>query len=742
MEKLDSKLSASHDPLKEERYFVLAVPVPELEKESTDKRKAPDGTFAEETDFGGAHCKIFDRLGLDLLQVTSDGKAVVHADKLTFSQLSNRAARLPTLGVREQARWATIDSFDLPQPSLRVDDEWLHSLPQSELSDVIVELQPILRRREADEVMRAILALMNREGETLTANGADFSGRRWVRGRFTRASVRAVAKDFYSVQSLHAPLYSLAAAQRGTRATVTTGRSGQHPVVAADLPCVAVVDMGVPDSHIILSPYRRGQFYGQSVARQAIGNHGSLVASRVVFGDHSSHESIAGATPACSFYDAMIGSVPHFGNTFHDKAVIDALSGVRGAAPDVRVFNLSIGDHKTFSDFNETDLREKRLTLQDLDNFAFANDCVLVVAAGNSVPGTAPAPPYPEHLKDSRWALGPWASGFNTWICGSYVSRITSGGLVVHSGWPSAFTRIGPGLCNCPTPNFGAPGGNCDDAYRVGNNGHGVWGIAANGLGEDHCGSSHAAPILAREVAFTLRELQRYCVQGTTPFAVTAKAFLSLTATRTTEDAEVRELAGWTLGRGKASVQRLRSPATGSAVILWQGYIESSKDTVRVQLPIPKQWLASAEKPVLRLIVCSDPPVNEAAKNDWACRKTVARLHPSPDAKAVRAPRGGHYSYPLIDRTYDLQRHKPGESEEAPEDLWVLELSYEEIAPYVAAVEFDPRQRVAFAAELLDLSENPVDPQPMMQALPIAASMTRLSVTATPIRPPVIVRTL
>jgi len=73
--------------------------------------------------------------------------------------------------------------------------------------------------------------------------------------------------------------------------------------------------------------------------------------------------------------------------------------------------------------------------------------------------------------------------------------------------------------------------------------------------------------------------------------------------------------------------------------------------------------------------------------------------------------------------------------------MWLIELSYEEIAPYPPGMDFDPRQRVALAAELFDEGAKRSDPQPAMQALPVAASMTRLSIQPTPIRSPVVIRT-
>jgi hypothetical protein len=69
-----------------------------------------------------------------------------------------------------------------------------------------------------------------------------------------------------------------------------------------------------------------------------------------------------------------------------------------------------------------------------------------------------------------------------------------------------------------------------------------------------------------------------------------------------------------------------------------------------------------------------------------------------------------------------------------------LEFSYDDVFDYPPGMEFDSRQRVAFAAELFDRGGARQDPQPFMQALSIAASMNRLAALTSPIRTPVIVR--
>jgi hypothetical protein len=440
----------------------------------------------------------------------------------------------------------------------------------------------------------------------------------------------------------------------------------------------------------------------------------------------------------CTYFDAIVGDGSK--SSINDKIVMDALLGVRGSAPDVRVYNLSFGDIRPLVDFPEVEQREKRLLLQDIDNFCFANDVLVVVAAGNSQPGLVPSPPYPKHLEDARWALGSWASSFNTMVCGSFVGHLATEGLVKHVGWPSPFTRIGPGICGAPTPSFGAEGGNSNAAHNS-SPGLGVLGYTGDGLAEDRAGTSMAAPLLAREAALTLAGLRQFCAPGAHPFGVTGRAFLALTAQRTVRDNAVADLVNRTLGYGKASSDRLLSPTSGTAVILWQGVIENSRDLVRVQIPIPRAWLGDAEEPLLRLVVCSDPPANEAAKSLWACRKVGVTLHSSPDARAIRSTSRNHASYPLFSKEYKLAKYSPDGDEPVDSDLWILEIGYEEVFDYPPGMTIDPRQRVAIAAELIDLGVGNSDPQPAMQAMPNVASMNRLSIQAAELRNPLIIRT-
>lgn len=733
-------IAKSKDPLKERRYFLLAQPVAEMVKESKDKRIAPEGRYSEKPNYAsGEHSRVFQRLGIDLLQVNDDGTATVHATPERVEQLMLTAESLGEVGVREQSRWATIDSFGVIPLGLRIDELWLDSLSPQDVSEAVIELQPLLSRVEMDEVVRAIAGYLRQEAhEHLTGTGTDFSGRQWFRGRMTKQSLRAIARNFFSIQSLHPPLLSRAAVRQPRPPAL----SSQSRIVVPrgnldDMPTVALLDTGVPADHRLLAPYRRGQYIHQLSAGRPLGGHGSLVASRLVYGDVDS-PTTTGVVPSgeCCFYDVLVAVDSE---NIEDKSVVPSMESVAGTAQDVRVFNLSFDDHRPLEAMNEVVRREKLILLQDLDNFVFARDVLVVIAAGNSPKGTTPSTPYPQHFGDPQWQLGPWARSFNSLTCGATVERLGPGGLVQNVGWPSPFTRVGPGLCDSPKPDFSAHGGNLKGDYKFAP-GLGVYGCSAAGLWEDHSGTSFAAPLLAREAAFALHILQQFCAGASSPFAATAKAFLAITASRPTLSQHVLPLAERALGMGKASVERLRNPLTGSAIMIWQGMIEGPDDIVRVQVPIPRTWYAEADSPRLRLVVSWDSPVNAAAHDVWASRRVIARLlpRPRPEGRALYGTRGGHISYPLSDRTYNLRRIP--DDIKIDGDMWLLELAYEQIADYFPGMTFSPQQRVSFAAELFDAGETPVSPQAALQSLPIAETMNRLSIPSAVVRTPVILR--
>lgn len=210
LSRVQRTIQRSPDPLRDRHYFLLAKPTSELKKSSKDRRRADKGVVVERPDYGEKDSRTFRRLGVDLLQVVEDGSAVVHARPERMEQLVATASELVNVGAREQARWATIDAFDVIPSVLRLDEQWLQTVSRDSVVDAVIELQPLLSRLDAEELLRSIvLTLHNDRRQGIIGGGTDFSGRQWVRGNLTPESIRFIARGFYSIQALHSPLRSV-----------------------------------------------------------------------------------------------------------------------------------------------------------------------------------------------------------------------------------------------------------------------------------------------------------------------------------------------------------------------------------------------------------------------------------------------------------------------------------------------------------------------------------------------------
>ena len=451
-------------PSRESHLFLLSTVEKQLERLSTDKRKAKDGRVVEKSHVAGEHALIFQRLGLDLLAATDSGQALVHARNERLDQLLATADALGSAGAREQARWAFLSQFDPAPAETRVDAAWMASIPAEAATEVIVEIQPLLTRTEVEAVAQALRAILaSNERENILAAGRDFSGRSWFRMRLLRRTVGTFATEFQSIQSIHPPLRSVLFAGQ-TRAPAPANPTPPAPPISANLPAVAIVDTGVPKEHPVLAQYRRAQFLHPEADHPGSDDHPSRVASRIVFGDVAIGPAFVPPRGRCQYldvvvpaYSATIGEVATI--ELDDKAIQHVIAAVATSYPDVRVFDFSFGSYQPLARLDEHRRHERLIELQDLDNFIFANDLIVGVAAGNSPPGAVPNQPYPGHIDDPDWGLGAWAAGFNTVIVGSHVGVAIPGGVAGHAGWPSPFTRIGTGLADAPVPGFSSSGG-------------------------------------------------------------------------------------------------------------------------------------------------------------------------------------------------------------------------------------------------------------------------------------------
>ena len=388
LQDLEAQFERSKDPVRNHRYYMRVNAEDEIRKVSKSKKRKDSPEYSESVDYSSAqHSRAISRLGVDVLDVTDEGDAIVHVTLDGLERLSGLASRVSALGKLEQSRWALVKGFSFIPDTHRVDEQWLKGLARDKPADTVIELQPLLRRLEADEVIRAISELLGgQRGHGIRGAGTDFSGRMWLRGSFLPRSIGRIAGMFFSVQSIHQPLQTpiALASRKKKKAKAKRGPKLRTPVPPPSswrVPTIGVVDGGVPDDHLVLGAFRRGTFQHPDCHTGWLGPHGSLVTSRLVFGNLDFHEGL-GALPGAraAYLDVRVAATAR---SVDDKSVVSAVEQCVNAYADVRVFNLSFSDRRPLASYDEVERREKLRITQDLDNLAFGRDILLVVAAGH-----------------------------------------------------------------------------------------------------------------------------------------------------------------------------------------------------------------------------------------------------------------------------------------------------------------------------------------------------------------------
>ena len=732
----------SADPTSNSRLFVVAKPASQISKESKAKT-APTGEKQSTPDFAGKQSQVLAKMGFDLIAVQTDGSAIVHTTAARLKQIEKTLTHLAELSQREKNKWATLTDFKELSADYKTSPDWWPPEEGGAVLDCVIDFQPLIPPREVDLLIGAIKTRLS-EGEKLQRIGVEFTGRKWLGAKLKFSTVMMLCQEFQAIYSIHPPLIALAAASN-TSAKVARQVAASH-IVPADphaLPCVGVIDTGIPEDHVLLAPYRIGQKNGQHTPGEVQCSHGSLVAGRVVFGDIDcvDGEPVSKLVGKCSVYDLRLGHGP--GGEIYEASVSQAIADVVESAPHVRVFNLSFDSVIPLDGLVDSRRDAVLRRLAELDNRAFELDIICVIAAGNSVEGVVPTTPYPAHFKQPEWRLRTWSRCFNALTCGGIADEFHAEGVANEARAPSPFSRVGPGFAKSRKPDFSAPAGNCDSTYqRRPGSGLGVWCCNESGQWEDHFGTSYAAPLLAREAARIMAYLQTKCEPGNRPFASLVKAVMGLCAKRPDLPKQYENLAKHTLGFGRVTLEDVEATTEDRALFLWQGIIGSEDEILTVELPVPGEWVKACEAPELRLVCAWETPVNAAAEKIWACRKLDITLRPLGGAEALKASNTNSKGYPLIERVYALVGKPRAEIER--NDACLLELKYThlEMAEYPAGIlDFTPQQRISLAFEIYDARAGGPSPHAYVQVLPVAASLNRLSTILPAARQAVSIRT-
>jgi hypothetical protein len=283
------------------------------------------------------------------------------------------------------------------------------------------------------------------------------------------------------------------------KSSSTKGKAHKFPIYegAKSYPKVAIVDGGVSDifgdwvedTHNFLHPNDKDL------------THGSFIAGLLVSGASLNGPDICRELDGCRIIDIDILPKGALFDTYHKDPIFffdeleDAVRELK-ARTGVRIFNfsLNITEHVSGDEYS--------IYAQRLDKIAEQHDVLFVISAGNAEPINW----RNEWPTDPVLALQILASSRNDSIkkpSESYRNLSVSAlnppnmtGIVSHA--LSTYSCRGPGLRIGLKPDlahFGGAGTNSAD------DGHGLWSVDPKGRVKDGCGTSYAAPNVAKSLA-------------------------------------------------------------------------------------------------------------------------------------------------------------------------------------------------------------------------------------------------
>lgn len=356
------------------------------------------------------------------------------------------------------------------------------------------------------------------------------------------------------------------------------------PVNGQSYPKIGVIDGGIAAQ---LSPWVK-YTAGVLDASHASLDHGSFIAGLLVEGaQRNPHLSLE--LDGCELADINVfpnTKIPGVFDLYYPNGSSDFFDEIDGAIEQcreqhgIRVFNLSINA------VMPTQLDQYSLEARRLDEIAERHDVLIVVSAGN----LKEAQMRPEWPANDTAAAAILAA---TRDDGLFVPAETVRNLSVSSvnpfgmsscigDVPARYTRRGPGLRTGLKPDlchFGGSGSFCASTE------FGLHSLAPNGAAVSGCGTSYAAPLVAKTLAALEHSIEGEVSRETLTALVVHSAVMPKALTRKAFKGVAPQLVGF--GRPKSAVEAL-SGSPHEITLLF-----SSRITYRKMLEFRFSWPAS-----------------------------------------------------------------------------------------------------------------------------------------------------
>lgn len=478
-------------------------------------------------------------------------------------------------------------------------------------ADVLLSLFPDLTRIEREAVKTAIGArLRESNGEVVDEYLAEA-------GLYVR--VRARAKVISEVAQLFLAVQSVDCVERALELSAVAGEVLTSSMVVLpnrSAATVCIFDTGVCQGSRFLD--------GSTVAvEQPIGppldcEHGTFVASRIIFGDTLRDQLAAGQfDPAVKVLSVCVVSHDDIGN--RRAATTEQLMRILRDTVErwhqqVRVYNLSINllpiDPRVAASVTDDTVSP---LAAEIDSLSRRYGVLFVVSAGNFPTHRAliPTEPYPVYFLKDETRIAPPAEAMLAITVGSLADRANMGTLAPANA-PSPFTRRGPGFAGYRKPDLAAHGGNCGQQWQH------VEDVATAGLNRDGdriaygTGTSYAAPLVSRLAAQLFA-----AVPNATPELVRALLVHFAQSLPSTE-----ALSGETLirlvGNGRPSAAQLLSSTPWAQTFIHVGRL-GFREIRRVPFYVPKGLVSrpGRQKVTVCVTVVFSPETSRTLKRGY-----------------------------------------------------------------------------------------------------------------------------
>lgn len=376
----------------------------------------------------------------------------------------------------------------------------VHDIDENEhQSEYLIGLYDDMTRVEETAVVEEIKSFVNSSGGEYIEKFETSAGP-VVKIKSKKDLLRSLANSFVAVQSVdvNEDIMVESAYEADPISEETTVLPNTSSAYAA------VFDSGVKENRL-LSDSLIGQVFPFGRPQNDYGfDHGTMVASRVIYGDTIKEQSISGVfepdvkvlSVCIKKYDSSSLNI-----TKRDDVVKVIRKTVEEYHQTIRVYNLSIAfipRQANLVPWVQDNVVHP--VAAELDALAKKYNVLFVISAGNfPFNRIYPEAAYPHYFNDDNTRILPPSESMLN-VCVGSIAKEEIGQCMARANQPSPFTRRGPGYSGFRKPDVVAHGGNTTHTWAD-NQYLSATGISPNGNICYANGTSFSAPLITRIAA-------------------------------------------------------------------------------------------------------------------------------------------------------------------------------------------------------------------------------------------------